>query len=883
MTAEVSVKLGSMLHSKSGVSNVDRKINTAIDAFQHLLFDSEAKSKIFPLMLEHIKTITVSDYSTMFINNSASDSANTLDNISAAEESNFIDPSIINHWFNIEILPTAPVFFNHPIPEAYQKLLLNPENISSLMILPVVSHVRLRGLCIVAKKQGSYSSEMVRRFMPLLGSVVCALQSADSIKSNLLNISPKIADNALLSSVLSNSLLGVLVTDKHHRIVVNNYEANQMLINQSEAPFNGSSLIGKQVTELIPMYEEMAKWSELQSIKGVQLSEVGPHVWTDQKVFRADGVAFNASITIVSYRYRNSYHSIIQLQNTSEVQQRSQEFKKTSQRLSALMQLVPVGIIQVNTNWECVFANKKWCELTGLNEDEVKGTSWINALHQDDVQDALELLRSAMVKGRELKIELRLSSPRGHVRWMEFNAQTLFDEEGAKLGFLATFADITERLINQERLRHIAEYDELTGLANRALFNKRLSESLFSSKADELMMAVLFIDLDGFKDINDSLGHAIGDKLLQRVAERILNSCKRTDTVARFGGDEFVVLIPDIISLDEASRLADKVVKMVAQPCVIEGNDIYVTTSVGIASGKAGSTNPEKILKQADTALYFAKSEGKNNYRIYNDDLNSKANLRIQLTHQLKAGLQQHSYHLAYQPLALVADRALVGFEALIRFTDNNQLVISPVDFIPILEESGMIIDVGGWVIEEVCRQMRAWIDQGLFPENGFMAINVSPKQLLNDSVLDILSAACTTYQIKPSQLVVELTESVLIDNPDKVKTILDKLKRFGVRLSLDDFGTGYSSLSYLQCYPFDHLKIDRSFITNLTNDVNDRKITKSIIALAQSLDITITAEGVEDESTLDVLSRYQADYYQGYFLGKPLVPDDAEAMMQLQ
>jgi len=871
------------LHTKPDFDNC---VKTAIDAFQHLLFDPKATIKIFPLLLKHIETITDSEFSTILILDSEKDGSVTTGAIGGEPastilgDSNFVNPSVVREWLATETLAKSPTFFNYSIPDTYKRLLLNADNVSGLMVLPIMTFTQLRGLCIIAKSQGGYSDSMIRRLMPLLGSVVCALQSAHSIKNNILSISSKASDSNLLNSVLSNSLLGILLIDNSGRVVVNNYESHQMFIDACPEKFKGTSLIGKKILSLIPKFEEMSKWSRSHNLASSDLTSTGPQVWGNQSVLRVDGCAFKANITIFTHTQVDQNYSVIQLQNTTHIERRAEEFREATQKLSALMHLAPVAIIQVDANWNCVFANDKWYEFTGLTDAENQGNEWINALHKDDVEEILKLLRKAIIDGSELKTELRLVSPLGSTLSMDLNVKTLFDDNGITQGFLATFADITERLMTQDRLRHIAQYDELTGLANRSLLNERLSESVSNASSECAEIAVFFIDLDGFKDINDTLGHDVGDKLLQRVAARILNALRAGDTVARFGGDEFVVLIPSMRDFSEVTTLAERVVNVVGNAYSIDGHDIYVTTSLGIAVGEAGSTTPAHILKQADTALYFAKSQGKNNYRVFNDDLNNKANIRVQLTHQLKTGLVKERFYLTYQPQAKAADEQLVGFEALIRFIDNQGAVVSPEQFIPVLEESGMIIEVGSWVIQEACRQLRQWMDEGLFPDRGYMAINVSPKQLLDDSVLTVLSSACDKYRIDPAQLVIELTESVLIDRPEKVRAMLGKLKAFGVRLSLDDFGTGYSSLVYLQNYPFDHIKIDRSFIQNLPNDENDQKITKSIIALAHSLNLSITAEGVEDENTLRFLRQHGANYYQGYLLGRPMKADEAASMM---
>jgi len=503
----------------------------------------------------------------------------------------------------------------------------------------------------------------------------------------------------------------------------------------------------------------------------------------------------------------------------------------------------------------------------------INGTSF--QVHSDDAKSTLSNLRESLQLGCEFQTELRLVSPLGQVRWVDFNTQVLFDENGTVEGFLGTFADITERLLHQERLRHVAEYDSLTGLANRNLFQDRLQQAFYSSERSGSEVIVFFLDLDGFKDVNDSLGHPIGDSLLQQVSDRLLNVLKKNDTVGRFGGDEFVVLLSLTESKEDVTHIAKKVVDAIAEPFKINEHDIYITASVGIAMGTMPDSSPEQLLKHADAALYIAKNEGKNNFQLFNQQLDNKGKKRIALANQLRFGLKNNHFFLVFQPQAEIANQKLIGFEALLRFRGKNGVVL-PEDFIPILEETGMIIEVGKWIMEEACKQLRTWLNQSLFPEDGFLSINVSPKQLLDESIVPDIFNACQKYQIAPQQLVIELTETVIIDKPKKIKHTMESLKRIGVKLALDDFGTGYSSLSYLQRYPFDHIKIDKSFVADLLIDQNDAKITKAIIALAQSLGLKVTAEGVADIASLNKLKEYGADYYQGYFLSEPMAADHA-------
>ncbi len=865
----------------------DTSVRTAIESIQNLLFDPEASCKIFPLVLQHLAAITDSDFSTILTaeaNGTFPDSPESKQKLHSIYNEGgiaFICPTTVSHWVEQKVLPCRPVFFNAPIPKSHRKLLLNPQRIASMIILPVVSQNQLKAVCFLAKKEGNYSGETVRRLMPLLGSVICALQSADSVKGDLFSLNQKISDNRFLSTLLSTSLTATLVVAQDKSVIVSNPAAHRMFFPDSDTTALEllTSSVNQSFTtsiyDFIPKFDDLFKWSNQKARYGEDHPHTGPRIWEDQTACRTDGSKFLVNISVFRYTYGTQRYTTLQIQDTTAIRESAEEYQQASQQLNALTHLVPVGIIRVDTDWNCVYANDKWYEFSGLIDEETQETGWINALHSDDVKRVLEQLREVLQIGSDFQAELRLVSPLGQIRWVDFNTQVLFDDSGAVQGFLATVADITERLVHQERLRHVAEYDGLTGLANRNLFQDRLQQAFYASERDGSTITVFFLDLDGFKDVNDSLGHDAGDKLLQQVAERLLNTLRRNDTVARFGGDEFVILLSTTEKENNVAGVASKVIESIAKPYIVDHHDIYVTASIGIATGSGMDSSPEQILKHADAALYLAKAEGKNNFQLFNDELDKKAKCRIQLANQLRIALQKDKYFLVYQPQALINNQELVGFEALLRFKDDQGTVIAPNDFIPILEETGMIIEVGKWVLEEACKQLRLWQNQGLFPENGFLSINVSPKQLLDEAIISVILNACNKYQVNPQQLVIEITETVIIDMPLKVQRAMSLLKDIGVKLALDDFGTGYSSLTYLQRYPFDHIKIDKSFVANLLTDKNTAKITKAIIALAQSLGLKITAEGVTDPESLNLLKDYGADHYQGYFLGRPAKAED--------
>ncbi len=869
----------------------DKDVRSAIDEIQKLLFDPQATEKIFPLVVEQIKRITKSDYGVIFSAKNDDDSimctktsVNIVRHISSSTD-NFINDNALVEFIRQRLLPTRPCFFNAPFQATYAELLINPSDIEALLFLPILSRGKLIGVSISAKVDGTYDGVLLNRLIPLVGSVICALQSADAVKGNLFSLNQKISDNRFLSTLMSTSLTAILVVDDKNNIVNANHAARKLFessdASQEQLNNQNNILLNKQIEELLPDYESMFRWSNQQDRYGEEIWHAGPKLWEEQRAIRGGYTPFLVDISIFRYTHGKQRFTTLQIQDVTPLHDSIEEYKQTAQQLNALTNLVSVGIIRVDVNWNCIFNNDKWLEMSGLINEESLGNGWINAFYEADVKAFLENLRESLQLGNSYHQEIRVVTPLGQVLWTEVNTSILFDAEGAVEGFLATITDITERYVNQEKMRRIAEYDGLTGLVNRTLFQTRLEYAFQLSERENSMVTVFFMDLDGFKDINDTLGHDMGDKLLKKVAERLVNTLRKEDTVSRFGGDEFTALLSHAGNELNLLNIAAKVVSSVSEMYVIDGNELFVTVSLGISSGHSKNCTPNQLLKQADAALYLAKAEGKNNYQLFNDELDKKASQRVYLAKQLRLAMKHQQFYLVYQPQGDTLTQQIIGFEALLRFRDERGNVVMPNSFIPILEETGMIIEVGRWIIKQAFKQLRLWQLHGIFPKDGFMSINVSSKQLLDQTFTEDIIEASNDCQVDLKNIVIEITESVLIDKPTKVNKVLCSLKALGVKIALDDFGTGYSSLTYLQRYPFDHIKIDKSFVADVNTDENDAKITKAIIVLAKSLGLQITAEGVSDSATLDIIGQYESDFYQGYLLSKPLLPDHIYKLMK--
>jgi len=447
------------------------------------------------------------------------------------------------------------------------------------------------------------------------------------------------------------------------------------------------------------------------------------------------------------------------------------------------------------------------------------------------------------------------------------------DPDSKKRSIISYGIDITERKLAEERITYLAYYDSLTGLSNRTLFIDHASQALKNHKSTETLIAFYFFDIDNFKFINDSLGHAKGDMLLQMVAARLKRIMTEVDTVARFGGDEFAILKVDILNKGEASEFAARVLEILSQPFHVTGRDLYTTISMGIALSPNDGTTTQELLKNADMAMYKAKELGRNNFRFYTNELILRSEKRLYIENSLRKALQNNELSLFFQPQISMKTNRVCGAEALIRWKHPERGWVPPIEFIPVAEDSGMIERIGDWVLEEACRLKKSWHEDNI---NGFnLSINVSGKQLKKNNWAHKVQATIEHFKINANEIELELTESSIMENPEKSIEAFRYLSDLGVKVSIDDFGTGYSSLSYLKKIDADILKIDRSFVIDLEKNEDDQAICRAIINMAVSLGMEVIAEGVETEVQRNLLKNFGCHIIQGYFYSKPLPVED--------
>lgn len=463
---------------------------------------------------------------------------------------------------------------------------------------------------------------------------------------------------------------------------------------------------------------------------------------------------------------------------------------------------------------------------------------------------------------------------------IEDSAAPIHDREGGSTGAVIVFRDVSAARAMALQMAHSAQHDFLTGLPNRMLLNDRVSQAIALASRHMKQVAVLFLDLDGFKYINDSLGHSIGDKLLQSIAKRLVHCVRDSDTVSRQGGDEFVVLLSEAEQSEDAAIIARRMLQAVAEPHSIDQRDLHVTTSIGVSVYPDDGLDAEALIKNADTAMYQAKESGRQSYRFFKPAMNIRAVERQSIEESLRRALERQELALRYQPKVNLRTGAITGAEALIRWTHPTRGSVSPAQFIPIAEDCGLILAIGRWVLREACEQARAWVDAGL--PMATMAVNVSAMEFRDENFLDGLFAILNETGLDPRSLELELTESVLMKHAEAAASILQTLRERGVQVAVDDFGTGYSSLSYLRKFPIDTLKIDQSFVRQITAGGDDTSIVTAVISMARSLKLRVVAEGVEAPEQVGFLRAHECDEAQGYYFSPPVLPQQFARFLRI-
>ncbi len=524
-----------------------------------------------------------------------------------------------------------------------------------------------------------------------------------------------------------------------------------------------------------------------------------------------------------------------------------------------------------------VSVNEAFCRITGYSMDEVSGQDAALLNSDQHPREFFQQVRDTLLQKGHWGGELWQRRKDGEQFLASLEANEVCDSSGQRLYWVAVLTDITDRKRAEQELRYLANYDTLTGLPNRTLLGERLAHSLIRARRLGNKVGVLFLDLDRFKHVNDSMGHAAGDRLLKAAAARIVTSVRDSDTVARLGGDEFTVVLEDLKDIQEAERVARKLLSGFERPLEIDGrHEIVISPSIGLSLYPEHGQVPTDLLKHADTAMYHAKDRGRNTYQVYTDAMDAQARLRASMAGQLHKALERNELSLVFQPKMSLLDQRITGAEALLRWNNPVLGSVSPVTFIPIAEETGLIVSIGEWVLKQACEQVKRWTEAGLTEPR--MAVNVSALQLFRGELVVRMRAILEAARVPAHRLEIELTESMLMGNPEQSIATLTQIKALGVHIAIDDFGTGYSSLSYLKRLPIDTLKIDKTFVADLSTDPDDEAITTTVIMMAHSLGLDVIAEGVETLDQMRYLAEQSCDEVQGNLISHPL---DADRVLQ--
>jgi diguanylate cyclase (GGDEF)-like protein/PAS domain S-box-containing protein len=541
----------------------------------------------------------------------------------------------------------------------------------------------------------------------------------------------------------------------------------------------------------------------------------------------------------------------------------------------------PVGIAHLTCERRLVRVNRKFCAILGYPETELLQKRAADITHPDDVaEDDAQTMRLLAGEIGEYSREKRYLRSDGRVVWGAVSISAMRDAAG-HLRLIAIIEDISRRKQAEEALLRMANHDALTGLPNRVLLQDRLAQAIVQAQRAEREVGVMFIDLDRFKHVNDSLGHDAGDHMIVEIARRLAGSLRESDTVARQGGDEFVVVLADLSGPDDAAKVAHKVLANLFKPLELCGQEVFPTASIGIAMYPRDGADSQGLLKCADSAMYHAKAQGGNHFSFYRADMGAQSFEHLRLEGALQRALQRNEFMLQYQPQFDVASGRLVGVEALLRWQSRRQGLVMPGEFIELAEETGLIVPIGEWVLAAALAQAAAWRRAGLPPLR--VSVNLSARQFHEQDVAAQVSRLAQVADVAPSCLALEITESVLMENPGAAAETMRKLAAMGVLLAIDDFGTGYSSLSNLKRFPIHCLKIDRSFVNDIEKDHDDAEIVKAVIALAHSMKLQVMAEGVENEEQLEFLRRHGCDQMQGYHFSLPLPAHDIEALLRTE
>lgn len=673
-------------------------------------------------------------------------------------------------------------------------------------------------------------------------------------------------------------VLAIDVTDKHkaHRLAARRELSFRKLLNDTRDALLVVDAQG-QLRYANPAAEQLFQnnLTELQA-QHIDLPECDDELLEWQ--LPTDGTHLDVEIHRSQTDWEGQPVQLLSLRDISKRKQAEKQLRLYQRGLESIFN----GVIITDARAEdqpIIYMNPAFERITGYAEAEVLGRNCRFLQDAERDQPALALIRHSLKQQVEVHVVLRNYRKDGSPFWNDLYISPVLDEQGQVSHFIGVQNDISEQKRYQAELSFNASHDVLTGLPNRALLEDRLRQGCQISQRYQRSLAVMFIDLDGFKPINDSIGHHSGDQILIEVARRLCAQVRPGDTVARMGGDEFLVLLPDLAREEDVLQVAERLLSDIARPYRVAGLDLHVTASIGITLSDGLLAQPTQLIQQADLAMYKAKQEGRNNYQWYTNDLNQRVGERMTLRNELQKALDSQAFDLYYQPQIDGRTGRVVGIEALLRWNHPEKGFIPPALFIPIAEDTGQIIPLSAWVLDTACRQMRQLCEQGM--SGPTVAVNISSVHFQRSNFVESIQAVLHKHQLSAERLELEITEGVLLNHAEQAIDTLHQLKTLGVKIAIDDFGTGFSSLNYLKRLPIDKVKIDRSFVEEIISDQHDAAITQGIISMAHHLRLKVIAEGVETEPQFAFLKRSHCDLFQGYYFAKPMPFAELEVFLR--
>jgi len=584
---------------------------------------------------------------------------------------------------------------------------------------------------------------------------------------------------------------------------------------------------------------------------------------------RANGEEFPAEVMLAPAGSGKDLTFTAFIRDISERRKSQQALEQREKRFRTIVEKSWSGVVLLDANLNFAFAGSSTEHLIGYDEQELIGRSFFDFIHPRDLIAARGVFTNVLGSpNHEANGELRFRHKDGSWVWLEGFSQNLLEEPSVG-AIVVNYRDVSQRKETEKQLEYRAYYDSLTGLPNRLLFRDRLVNSLAHAQRNRVGLAVMYLDVDHFKLVNDGLGHSFGDMLLADVARRLSGSLRASDTISRVGGDEFSILLPEVTNAEAVAGVARKILDSLARPFTVDGHDLFVTASVGISCYPADGDDVETLLKCADAAMYRAKELGRNQAQLFTASMNERYVRRLALEQHLHHAIEREQLELWYQPVYDRARRRIVSVEALLRWRDPNRGLVQPVEFIPLAEETGLIVPIGEWALRTALMQLRHWHDHGL--PSLHMAVNISAVQLQQRGLVDVVRSALEDARLAPEMLQLEITESAAMQNFELTMTTLEELRAMGVGVAVDDFGTGQSSLIYLKHFPIDTVKIDKEFLREVTSDDTAAAIVSYVINLAHTLQLKVVAEGVETEEQYTFLRHYGCDLIQGYLFSPPL------------